>query len=465
MDGGSLRLILIFAVLVLLSAVFACAESAVSLINKIRVKQRADDGDKRAKHALFLVNHFEKALTTLLILINLTHIAAAAVATLLVGRLFRNSSEATINAVSTFGATAIVFLFGEMIPKALANDRNETLSLALSPLVRFLMKLFTPLSAFFTWIANGASRLFKAEETPSITEDELIDIIDTAEEEGVMNEEQTDLLKSAIQFSGTTASNVMTAREQILAIDVSTPPAEVLSVIRASNHSRLPVYEGDIDHIVGYLQIRTFMREYLKGSGVSVRDLLIPAFFVRPDALIDDLLTVMRQHRFYMAVVSEEDEDGCTRTRGIVTIEDFLEELVGDIWDESDVIDKTFSKLGGGRYRVDTHVTVGEAFARMNCPPPEMRVGKMPVMAWIIETFRHIPAEGESFTYRNLEITVDEVEGHRVSYVIIQIDTDQPKPVSEGVSVSDGDPARADALSDAAKDGETRDSGKEAVRA
>ncbi|MCQ2428736.1 MAG: hemolysin family protein [Clostridia bacterium] len=433
MDEGSIRLILIFAVLVLFSALFSCMESAISLINKIRVRQRAEDGDKRAKSALYVVNHFEKALTTLLILINLTHIAAAAVATLLVGRVFDGSSEGTVNAISTFGATAVIFLLGEMIPKTLANDRSESLSMALSPLLCFLMKLFTPLSAFFTGIAHLSTKLFKAEETPSITEDELIDIIDTAEEEGVMDEEQSDLLKSAMQFSGTTVDNVMTARDAIVAIPVTMSHKELLDVIQNSNHSRLPVYQGDIDHIIGYLQTRSFLREYLKGGEIDLRSLLIPAFFVRPGALIDDLLTIMRQHKFYMAVVSEDDESGVGRTLGIVTIEDFLEELVGDIWDESDEIDPNFSKLGGNRYRIDTHMPVGEAFARMNCPPPESRVAKMPLLAWVIETFRHIPDEEESFTYRNMEVTVDTVDGHRVSYVVIQLDTGTARAQSADV--------------------------------
>lgn len=446
MDGGSKRLILIFIILVFLSAVFSCTESAISLMNKIWVKQKADEGNKRARHALYVVNHFEKALTTLLICNNITNIAAAAVATLLVSRLFADLGEGTRNLISTLGATAVVFLFGEMIPKALANDRSETMSLALSPILRFLMKILTPFSALFTRIANLTSRLFKAEETPSITEDELIDIIDTAEEEGVVDEEQSDLLKSAMQFSGTTVANVMTPRDQIQAVSITAPVSETLELVRRSNHSRLPVYEGDMDHIIGYLQTRAFLREYLKQQTVDVRSLMIPAFFVKPTALIDDLLTTMRQHKFYMAVVREDEtEDSPSKTLGIVTIEDFLEELVGDIWDESDEIDQNFTKLGGSRYRLDTHMPVGEAFARMNCPPPEPRVAKMPVLAWVIESFRHIPEEGESFTYRNMEVTVDSVEGHRVSYVVIQLDTGLSKQADDAKAASDKDPDPSEA--------------------
>lgn len=431
MDGGSLRLILIFLIMVFLSAVFSCAESAITLTNKIRVKQKADDGDKRARHALYIVNHFEKALTTLLICNNLANVAAATVATLWVSRQFTTLNESTQNLISTFGVTAVIFLFAEMIPKSLANDRSQTMSMALSPLLRFLMKLLTPFSAIFTGIANVVSKLFAAKTTPSITEDELIDIIDTAEEEGVVNEEQSDLLKSAMQFSGTTVSNVMTARDQIQALSIHAPLSEAFEMVRKTNHSRLPVYEQDLDHIIGYLQTRTFLREYLKHPDVDIASLLIPAFFVSPSAPIDDLLTTMRQHKFYMAVVREDAGDGTDlympRTLGIVTIEDFLEELVGDIWDESDEIDQNFTKLGGNRYRLDTHMPVGEAFARMNCPPPEPRIAKMPILAWVIESFRHIPTEGECFLYRNLEITVDEIDGHRVSYVIIQMESPHAK--------------------------------------
>jgi CBS domain containing-hemolysin-like protein len=196
-----------------------------------------------------------------------------------------------------------------------------------------------------------------------------------------------------------------------------------------------------LDHIIGYLQTRTFLREYLKQPTVDVRSLMIPAFFVKPTAPIDDLLSTMRQHKFYMAVVREDEADGHpSRTLGIVTIEDFLEELVGDIWDESDEIDQTFTKLGGSRYRLDTHMPVGEAFARMNCPPPEPRVAKMPVLAWIIECFHHIPEEGESFTYRNMEVTVDSVEGHRVSYVVIQLDSGLSKQPTAAVAGSTSEP-------------------------
>ena len=442
-DSSSIQLALIFVMLVLCSAYFSCTESCMMLMNKIRIKQQAEDGDKRAKHALYISNHFEKALTTILIGNNIVNVAAASVATLLVLALFDGSATPVdvVSLIGTLGTTVIVFLFGEMIPKTLAGDRTDTLALKLAPSLRFLMKVLTPLSALFTAISSLISRLCKKEDLPTITEDELIDIIDTIEEEGVIDEDQSDLLKSAMEFSGTTASNVMTPLDQIVAVNILETPAEIMAKFRDSQHSRFPVYDGSMDHMIGYLPMRVFLREYFKNPDVCVRDLLVPPFCVRSDAKIDDLLTVMRQHKFYMAIVQDEQ-----RTVGIVTIEDFLEELVGDIWDESDEIDQTFAKLGGNRYRVDTHMTVGEAMARLNCPPPEERLIKTPLIAWILEMFQHIPKEGETFQYRNMEFTVDEIDGHRVSYVEIYIDNDFVPPTDETEDTVEVAPSDADSF-------------------
>ena len=447
MDGDSI-LSLIFVALVLCSAYFSCAESCMMMMNKIRIKQQAEDGNKRAKHALYISNHFEKALTTLLIGNNIVNVAAASVATLLVLRLFGEKGDVDlVNLIGTFGTTAIIFLFGEMIPKTLAGDRTDTLALKFAPSLRFLMKVLTPLSALFTALSSLVSRLCKQEDVPTITEDELIDIIDTAEEEGVVDEEQSDLLKSAMEFSGTTAANVMTPMEQIVAVDITESPADIMAKFRESQHSRFPVYDGNTDHMIGYLPMRVFLREYFKDPDVSVRDLLVPPFCVRSDAKIDDLLTVMRQHKFYMAIVQEEQKN-----IGIVTIEDFLEELVGDIWDESDEIDQTFSKLGGNRYRVDTHMTVGETMNRLNCPPPEERLEKTPLIAFILEMLQHIPEEGEQFQYRNMQFTVDQIDGHRVSYVEVYVDNDFVPPVEEETSDNDADTDTAEQFDEETND-------------
>ena len=412
-----LGLVILFAIFVICGAYFGGAESAFSAMNRIRVKAKADDGDRRAKNAMFIASNFDRALTTLLIGNNLTHIAAASVATVIATRLFGASDRVTL--VCTVVTTLTVFLFSEMIPKAFANDRSETTALFAAGFLRFLMKVLAPLSAFFGLISSVftriADRFVHREEEPSITEEELYDIIDTIEEEGVMDEEQGDLIKSALDFSATHAADVMTMREDIVAIDAALPNEEILALVRDSIHSRLPVYAGDLDHVIGLIHIRSFIREYRKNPRVGIRTLLIPAYHVSPDAMIDDLLTEMRQHKFYLAIVS--DAEG--KTVGLVTIEDFLEELVGEIWDEDDVVDRDFIKLGGNRFRVNTHMTLGELAGRLGLEPPP--AADKPLIALLLEHFGKIPEEDDTFLYDRLEITVGPVEGGRIGTVDVHL--------------------------------------------
>ena len=416
-------LVLLFVLFVVLGAYFGGSESAFSAMNKIRIKSKADDGDRRAKNAVYIASNFDRALTTLLIGNNITHIAAASVAAVIAARLFGTSDRVTL--ICTVVTTMVVFLFSEMIPKAFANDRSESASLFAAPSLRFLMKILWPLSAFFGLISSAFTRLAerilpKAEE-PSITEEELYDIIDTIEEEGVVDEEQGDLIKSAMEFSGTHAADVMTMRQDIAAADASLPNEELLAILRESTHSRLPVYEGDLDHILGLIHIRVFVREYLKNPEINIRDLLTPAYRVPPDAMIDDLLSVMRQHKLYLAIVA----DGDGKTLGLVTIEDFLEELVGEIWDEDDVVDRDFIKLGGNRFRVTPKLTVGEIYARMGLECPSRATADRPLLSVILERFGRIPEEEESFLFDRLDITVEQVENGRIVSVEIHLLSDE----------------------------------------
>lgn len=422
MDGDSRSLLIIFIILALFSAYFSCSESGFSLMNKIRMKNMADEGNKKAKRALYISNNFDKALTTLLVCNNIVNIAAASVATLFVMHFLSQSNldEGTQSVIATVTTTTIIFFFGEMIPKSLACDRPMWVSLHFSGILKLLMKILTPISAFFGLISKGVTKIFKGDDTPSITEEELFDIIDTAEEEGVVDEDQSELFKSAIEFSETTAEGVMTMRNDIIALDISMTNDEIMDVIKETNHSRLPVYDGSIDHIIGTLPIRNFIKEYYKDPSLNIRTLLIPPFFVKSDSKIDDILTGMRQEKFYLAVVSGDEGE----TLGIVTVEDLLEELVGEIWDEDDVVDNDFIKLGGNKFRVNTKMIVSEVFSRMNCETPETHIAVRPIISWIIETFGRIPDEGDSFTYKNIEITVDTVEAGRVRYVEMRIMSD-----------------------------------------
>ena len=417
-SGGIAVLVLLFIIFVVGGAYFGGAESAFSAMNKIRIKAKAENGDKRAKNAMYIANNFEKALTTLLIGNNITHIAAGSVATLIVSKMYEMTSAVTWGC--TIISTLIVFLFSEMIPKSFANDRSESTALMFSGSLRFLMKILLPFALFFEWISNIfmklISKFVKTEAQPSITEEELYEIIDTIEEEGVVNEEQGDLMKSALDFSEISAKDVMTMRDDICAIDASTPNTELLKIIRESVHTRLPVYEGCLDNIIGIIQIRTYIKEYLKNPDVDIRTLVMPAFKVSPDAMIEDLLTEMRQHKFYLGVVYE---DG--KTLGLVTIEDFLEELVGEIWDEDDVVDNDFVKLGGNRTQINTHMKMGEIYKRLGLNLRRDQDFDRPLLSIVVEHFGRLPEEEEVFIYRNMEITVDTIEKGAIKTVVIRL--------------------------------------------
>lgn len=437
--GGVGFLLLLFVVFVICGAYFGGAESGFSAMNKIRVKAKADDGDKRAKNAMLIASDFDRALTTLLIGNNITHIAAASIATVIAARLFGTSDRVTLYCTAV--TTLIVFLFSEMIPKSFANDRSETTALLCSGSLRFFMKLFYPLVVFFSLISTGVTKLFarfvRQKDEPSITEEELYDIIDTIEEEGVINEEQGDLFKSALDFSDTRAKDVMTMRGDICALSSALSNAEIAEALRASTHTRVPVYDGDLDHIAGILQMRVFLREYLRDPEVDMRSLLMPAFHVAPLANIDDLLSDMRQHKFYLSIVSDEED----RTLGLVTIEDFLEELVGEIWDEDDVVDRNFVKLGGNRVEVNTHMTLGEIGRRLGLPPFEPQLVDRPLLSLLLEKFGRIPKEEDSFVFRNLEITVEHTENGHVDTVVLRLLTEEDLEEMKRASAASGEEA------------------------
>ena len=421
----SIPLWIVFAICVVGGAYFAAAESSFSAVSKIKIKALADDGNRRAKGALHILNKFEKALTTLLVGNNVTKIAGAAVFTIIATQICRDlgKSDAFINSFAfsilcSVISTAVIFLFSEMIPKSFANDRSQSVSLFFQGSLRFLMKILTPISAFFTLISNGASRCFAGKkQEPSITEDELSEIFEAAEEEGVVDEEQGDMLQSALEFSETTAGDIMTMAKDIDMLNIAATTAEILEIVRNTNYSRLPVYSGSPDRIVGVLRIRSFLLEYRANPKVRVRSLLSAPYFVREDAKINDILTDMRQHKRHLAMVQDAER----KIVGLVTIEDILEELVGEIFDEEDVVDQNFGALGGNKYLINTHMLMGTAYERMGLEPAPRTLAAKPILSFMLETLGHLPAEDESFLYADMEFTAKTIENGCVTEVLVHI--------------------------------------------
>lgn len=424
MDAGAGRYlqIIFYILLIIGGAYFSSAESAYVRANKIKLKAAADDGDKRAKRAIAITENFDKALSVILIGDNIMHLACSSLATVIVVGLWGEESVA----VATLVTTAIVFLFSEMLPKSLANVKSEAMALAYSRSLTFLMKVGTPLAFFFTKISEFFSNLFGGKQDDRMTEEELETIIDKVEDSGTLDEEQTDLLRNAVDFTKTSLEDIMTMREDIVGVDISMSQEEIFGVVSGTNFSRLPVYEGDVDHIVGILPVREYLRAYLRRGYVNVRRILLTPTFAAPDAVIDDLFTVMSRSKKQFVVVREGD-----RTVGIATIEDFLEELVGEIWDEDDEYDEDFIKLGGNYFEIVPSMKVREALSRIGHPLPSLAEQKKTLDAWLRSNLEGEPKEDEGFTYGRLAVMAGPVEDGALKSVIIRLCDDENEAKEE----------------------------------
>ena len=409
MDGDS-RLPFILAILLLFcAAYFAVAETAFASASRNKIKTAADRGDSRAESALYVLDHFDRAISTLLIGTNIVHIAAASLVTVAVTRLWGLNAVS----VSTIVTTIVVFFAGEMLPKSIAKKYPERLSKATAPSLRFFMLLFWPVSSLLTLIGRGAAALTKGDPEISVTEDELYDIIEDMTEEGSLDEEQGDLISSALQFGEVTVESILTPRVDLEAIDIDDSLEEILSQVKSQNHSRLPVYEKSVDNIIGILQIRRFIKSYLReGQALDLRSLLDEPFFIHQSTNIDELLPLLSKNRANMAVVT----DNYGGTLGIVTVEDILEELVGEIWDEDDVVEEPIVSLGEGVVLADADESVSDVMEQLDYEDPDedeelvnTRMGE-----WAYEQFTSIPRVGDSFRYHQLEITVSAMEHNRI---------------------------------------------------
>jgi len=330
-DGGPIQYqYLIFFLLMLLgSCYFAGTEIALASVNKIRMVGYADNGDKRARRVLYLLSNFDKALSTLLIGNNVMHIGCATIATVFTTKTWGPAYVAA----STLITTVIVFFIGEVIPKCYAKTCNERFAMNIAGSLIFLMKVLTPVSAAFEWISQQARKPFlkREVESPTVTEDELYDMIETAVEEGALDEVTSELVQSAMEFSDTTVADTMTPWEKIVRVSSAMAPEAIIELIQSSNHSRFPVL-NEQGEILGVLQIRKYLKAYLADSNPDLNAIIDPPHYARGDMLVDDLLNMMSDNQTHLFFV----EDSVGTVYGIITVEDILEELVGEIYDEDD---------------------------------------------------------------------------------------------------------------------------------
>lgn len=416
MDDGSRLPWIIAALLLVCAAFFAVTETSMASASRSRIKASAERGDFRAKKTLYVLDNFDLAISTLLICTNIVHIAAASIVTLAVTKKWGVSAVS----ISTIITTIVVFFAGEMLPKSVAKKYSDTLALSCAPVLCFFMKLFAPLSKLLTWIGQAAAKLTPGDSQISVTEDELYDIIEDMTEEGSLDEDQGDLISSALQFGDVTVESVLTPRVDIVAININSSHAELLSLIKSTNHSRLPVYEGSIDNIIGVLQIRKYIKAYLRlGENLDIKPMLDEVLFVHQSTNIDELLPILSKRKLNIAVVT----DNYGGTLGIVTVEDILEELVGEIWDEDDVIEEPMVEIGDGVYEVGADETVSDVFDQLGYEDPENDEELVNTLMgeWAYEKFDTIPKPGDSFRYHQVLVTVKDMNHNRIMKLTVAL--------------------------------------------
>lgn len=392
-------LLLTLLALLFFSAFFSSSETAITAPSKVRIKAMADGGNKAAKVAFKLMDNFDRSITDILVGNNIVNLAMGSISTIL-------AIHAGISpTVITICITATVILFGEVIPKAIAKETSEAYTLKIAVPLKFISLVLTPISVIFALISKGLTKLF-AKEEPSVTEDDVIEIIEDMEEEGSIDSDESRLLYSAFEFDDVSVIDILTDRRDMLCLDVELSDEEILDVIKNSPYSRLPVYKGNIDNCIGVLRIREYLECYFRGEKPELRKLLDTPLFVSPDTKIDELLSVMKRIRKPFALVKTRSN----RIIGLVTMEDMLEELVGEIWDENDKIEDKFRQLDETTFIISADLSVVSAFEMMDYDDFDRdECGHYTLRKWMGRLLGRVATVGATAEYRRLEITAEKV--------------------------------------------------------
>ena len=405
-----------------LSAFFSASEMAYSSCNTLRLEHLRDDGNRRAAAALRLTEKFDNTLSAILIGNNLVNIAASALGSVLVILVTGSDQRAWL---STLIITVLVILFGETIPKITAKKNANRLALRNAYPVNALRLVLTPL----IWLVVKLIGLLtfgmkgEADEDAEEAVEELQSIIETAEDEEVLDEERSELVQAAIDFSEISASEVMTARVDVQAIDIDDDWEEILAQIEEAPYSRLPVYEGSIDNIIGVLYLNRFLKALADDGRADIRALLMPPCYVYKTVKLPAVLTQLRKARQHLAIVADEYGG----MLGVLTMEDVLEQIVGDIWDETDTVEEEVVQRPSGEYELDGDMVLGDMLKLVGIPEDDFEAESDTVGGWTIERFGAFPAPGDSFRYEDLTVTVLEMDGHRVEKVLVKRDENEEK--------------------------------------
>ena len=403
------------AVCVILSAFFSGSEMAYSSCNRVRLENLRDDGSRRAGVALRLCDHFDDTLSAILIGNNLVNIAASSLGVVLVNILTGGDGKTWL---STLIITVLVIIFGETIPKITAKMNANRLSMRNAYFLNALRLLLKPL----IWLVVGLIGLLtfwmkgEPDEDPEEAVEELQSIIETAEDEDVLDEDQSELVQAAIDFAEISASEVMTARVDVVAIDIDDDWEEILAVIEDAPYSRLPVYEGSIDNVIGVLYLNHFLKAMADTGRADIRSLLMPPCYVYKTMKLPAVLNALKRAKQHLAIVSDEYGG----MLGVLSMEDVLEQIVGEIWDETDTVEQEVVERGADEYELDGDMTISDFLELCGIDEDSFEAESETVGGWTVESFGAVPQPGDSFDFGDLKITVLSMDGHRVDTLLVR---------------------------------------------
>ncbi|MGM9578684.1 MAG: HlyC/CorC family transporter [Evtepia sp.] len=403
MDSTCIAIILILIILVALSAWCSSTETAFSSANKVRLKSKAEDGNLRAQKTLVLLDQYDKLLSCILIANNIVNLTAASLGTVLFTKLY----PAYGPAISTIVLTVVVLIFGEITPKTMAKDQPEKFCMRAMPAMRVVLTVLTPLYLFFGLFNKLAVKIFHPSQDEGITEEELITMVEEAESEGGLEHHESELIRAAIEFNDMEVEEILTPRVDIVAAPDTITMEELAVLFAESGYSRIPVYHTSIDNIIGLVHEKDFFSaRYHNHTDVS--SLISKVFYTTGSAQISDLLRSLQRSKSHMAVVVD-DYGG---TMGIVTLEDILEELVGEIWDEHDEVIEEFKKQEDGSYLIACTANLDDLFDRFSIRATD--IDSASISGWVLDQLGRLPVEGDRFVYEDLDVTVTRLDHRRI---------------------------------------------------
>lgn len=408
---------IVMGIMLILSAYFSATETAFSSLNRTRIKTLAEKGNKKAIRVLELSDKYDKLLSSILIGNNIVNISLSTIATVVFIDIAKNADfgdpTSAGTTIATIVSTIAVLTFGEITPKSLAKESPEKFAMFSAPIIRFLMLVLTPLSAVFGGIKFLLGKVVKSKDDRKMTQDELLTFVDEVEQEGGIDKEESELLRSAIEFTDREASDILTPRTSLEAIDIEMTNDEIAKVFAESGYSRLPVYSESIDSIIGIIHQKDFFAE-INGTECSIKKIIKKPVYIPLSMKISDILKLLQKNKSHIAIVVDEYGG----TMGIVTMEDILEELVGEIWDEHDEVVEDFVKMGENTYKILCSTDLDKMFKFFDI---EDETDAATVSGWILEKFGYFPKVGESFDYENVTVEILSADEQRVNEIVVTV--------------------------------------------